>query len=260
MTATNLVASSDLVLPQLPIGVGDQFVHLRQQVADVLAARLVSFHPNDLVSTNTPSVVQASAGQLAVLHLPGVVQLLDLLQNPVPNFAPEEVVNDAHAIGVHAGDDVVEHQSVTAAVPPVFGSGMGAPGKSIGYDPGPIFPSHSPGYISDCFPDFTHSFNSSFNPSPIFLDLTFHVCNCNTVAAGPKCNAISSIEPYIKSSFDTSPNLGLYLGPHKSVSRSSVSTAKPPGEQLICMSVVIIIIIDKFVGVSFNFFLIHNLG
>lgn len=190
MTATNLVPSSDLVLPQLPIGVGDQFVHLRQQVADVLAAWLVSFHPNDLVSTNTPSVVQASAGQLAVLHLPGVVQLLDLLQNLVSNFAPEEVVNDAHAIGVHAGDDVVEHQSVTAAVPPVFGSGMGAPGKSIGYDPGPIF-----------------------------------------------------------------PNLGLYLGPHK-----SVSTAKPPGEQLICMSVVIIVITDKFVGVSFNFFLIHNLG
>lgn len=132
MTATNLVPSSDLVLPQLPIGIRDQLVHLGQQVADVLAARLAPFHPNNLVAANIFGVVQAPAGQPSVLHLPSMVQLLDLVQNPVSSFVPEKVVNDAHAIRVHAGDDVVKHQPVAAAVPPVFGSGVDTPGKRIG--------------------------------------------------------------------------------------------------------------------------------
>ncbi len=224
------VPPSDLVVSQLPVCVGDQSVHPRQQVADVLAARLLPFHPDDLVPPNIPALFQPPAGQLTVLHPPGTVEFPDLVQNPVPNFAPKKVVDDAHAVRVHAGDDVVQHQPVAAAVPPVFGSGVDTPGLGTGQDPGPISDSRT---VS--------------NPTVISGSHT----NCNSISC-PSLDPVYSPDwnPEItfsttlnrnsttKLNFDNNPNLGLKLISQKSLSRSGVGLAESPGRPLLRTAVV----------------------
>lgn len=113
------MSSPDFVAPKLTIRHRDEFVHPGQQEADVVAARLGSVHPRDLVTADGFGFAPGLTRELSVLHPAGLMDAPHLLQDPLSDSVAQKVVHDAESVRLHARGHVLQHEFVRVETAPL---------------------------------------------------------------------------------------------------------------------------------------------